>query len=98
MDMIRKFMRAMIGSGPGSDANWHESLNSEGPPPSSSDRSFGLLFAAVCALIAVFAISTAGQLVGTAEENPADDLGAFGNHRSPYHEECAEVGHSAARR
>ena len=40
----------------GPDGNWHESLISEGPPPSSSDRSFGFLFAAVCAAIAVFAI------------------------------------------
>lgn len=40
----------------GADGNWHESLISEGPPPSSSDRSFGFLFAAVCAAIAVFAI------------------------------------------
>jgi hypothetical protein len=40
----------------GFDGNWHESLNSESPPPSSSDRSFGFLFAAVCAVIAAFAI------------------------------------------
>ena len=48
----------MIGSNrvTGSNGNWHESLISEGPPPSSSDRSFGFLFAAVCAAIAVFAI------------------------------------------
>ena len=40
----------------GSDGNWHESLHSEGPPPSSSDRSFGLLFGAVCGLIAMFGV------------------------------------------
>ena len=39
-----------------SDGNWHESLRSEGPPPSSSDRSFGLLFAAVCGSIAMFGV------------------------------------------
>lgn len=39
-----------------SDGNWHESLYSEGPPPSSSDRSFGLLFAAVCGSIAMFGV------------------------------------------
>jgi hypothetical protein len=36
--------------------NWHESLYSEGAPPSSSDRSFGLLFAAVCGSIAMFGV------------------------------------------
>ena len=41
---------------PDADGNWHESLHSEGPPPSSSDRSFGLLFAAVCGVIAAFAV------------------------------------------
>jgi hypothetical protein len=40
----------------GSDGNWHESLHSEGAPPSSSDRSFGLLFAAVCGSIAMFGV------------------------------------------
>ena len=40
----------------GSDGNWHETLHSEGPPPSSSDRSFGLLFAAVCGAIALFGV------------------------------------------
>jgi Saxitoxin biosynthesis operon protein SxtJ len=40
----------------GCDGNWHESLHSEGAPPSSSDRSFGFVFAAVCAAVAVFAI------------------------------------------
>lgn len=39
-----------------SDGNWHESLQREGPPPSSSDRDFGLLFAALCGAIAAFAI------------------------------------------
>ncbi len=39
-----------------SDGNWHESLHSEGPPPSSSDRSFGLLFALVCGAIAVLGV------------------------------------------
>jgi len=40
----------------GSDGNWHESLYSEGPPPSSSDRSLGFLFAAVCGSIAMFGV------------------------------------------
>jgi hypothetical protein len=40
----------------GSDGDWHESLHSEGSPPSSSDRSFGLLLAAVCGAIALFGI------------------------------------------
>jgi hypothetical protein len=40
----------------GSDGNWHESLLSEGPPPSSSDRSFGLLFTGVCAAIAALGV------------------------------------------
>jgi hypothetical protein len=40
----------------GSDGNWHESLYSEGAPPSSSDRSFGFLFAAVCGSIAMFGV------------------------------------------
>ena len=40
----------------GPDGNWHESLHGEGPPPSSSDRSFGLLFGAVCGFIAVFGV------------------------------------------
>ena len=40
----------------GTEGNWHETLHSEGPPPGSSDRSFGLLFAAICGGIALFAI------------------------------------------
>ncbi len=40
----------------GTDGNWHESLRSEGPPPSTSDRSFGLLFAAVGGAIALLGI------------------------------------------
>jgi Saxitoxin biosynthesis operon protein SxtJ len=40
----------------GSNGNWHESLHTEDPPPSSSDRAFGLLFATVCGAIAVFGI------------------------------------------
>lgn len=39
----------------GSERNWHESLNSEGPPPGSSDRAFGLLLAALCGAIALVA-------------------------------------------
>jgi hypothetical protein len=38
------------------EGNWHETLQSEGPPPGSSDRSFGLLFAAICGAIALFGI------------------------------------------
>ena len=39
----------------GSDGDWHESLHSEGPAPGSSNRAFGLLFAAVCGAIAAVA-------------------------------------------
>lgn len=40
----------------GSDGSWHESHHTEDPPPSTSDRGFGLLFATVCGAIAVFGI------------------------------------------
>lgn len=40
----------------GSDGNWHESLRREDPPPISSDRSFALLFGAVCGSIAMFGV------------------------------------------
>jgi hypothetical protein len=40
----------------GSEGNWHETLLSEGPPPGSSDRSFGLLFTVVFGAIALFGI------------------------------------------
>jgi len=39
----------------GSDGSWHEPLQSDGPPPPSSDRAFGLLLAAVGAGIAIIA-------------------------------------------
>jgi Saxitoxin biosynthesis operon protein SxtJ len=38
------------------DESWHESLRSEGSPPGSTDRSFGLLFAGVCGLIAMLGL------------------------------------------
>ena len=37
----------------GSDGNWHETLQHEGPPAGSSDKSFGILFACVFGLIAL---------------------------------------------
>jgi predicted membrane metal-binding protein len=40
----------------GSDGNWHETLDGDGPGSGSSDRAFGLLFAAVCGVIAVLAV------------------------------------------
>jgi hypothetical protein len=39
----------------GSDGSWHEPLETEAPPPGSSDRSFGLVFFAVCAVAAAAA-------------------------------------------
>ncbi len=39
----------------GSDAGWHESLESEEAPPGTSDRGFGLLFFGGCAALAVLA-------------------------------------------
>jgi MFS family permease len=39
----------------GPDGSWHESLHHDGPPPGSTDRGFGLLFAALAAVIAIFA-------------------------------------------
>ena len=39
----------------GSDGDWHESLHTEGPAAGSSNRAFGLLFAAVCGAIAAIA-------------------------------------------
>jgi hypothetical protein len=39
----------------GSDGDWHESLHNEGPVPGSSNRAFGLLFAAVCGAVAAIA-------------------------------------------
>jgi Saxitoxin biosynthesis operon protein SxtJ len=39
----------------GSDENWHENLHSEGPATGSSDRAFGLIFAAMAGVLAVLA-------------------------------------------
>ena len=39
-----------------SDENWHESLHSEGPEAGSSDRAFGLLFAALAGATAALAV------------------------------------------
>jgi hypothetical protein len=38
------------------DGSWHESLRTEVSPRGSTDRSFGLLFAVVCGLIAMFGL------------------------------------------
>ena len=38
------------------DGSWHESLRTEDSPRGSTDRSFGLLFAAVCGLSATFGL------------------------------------------
>jgi hypothetical protein len=38
-----------------SDGGWHEPLETEAPPPSSSDRAFGLVFFAVCVVAAAAA-------------------------------------------
>lgn len=38
-----------------SDGSWHESLETEAPPPGSSDRAFALVFFAVCAAAAAVA-------------------------------------------
>jgi hypothetical protein len=40
----------------GPDGNWHESLRSDGPAKSSTDRSFGLLFAGICGFLGVLAL------------------------------------------
>lgn len=39
----------------GSDGNWHESLQSDGPSPPASDRAFGFMLAAVSVVIAAIA-------------------------------------------
>jgi Saxitoxin biosynthesis operon protein SxtJ len=39
-----------------SDENWHESLHSEAPTAGSSDRGFGLLFAALTGAMAALAV------------------------------------------